>query len=90
VVLVGNNLSYLAAILTAGAFDALEPAQIQSAVSQVNADQPHYKQIRAFYLHREPFTIENGLLTANGKLRRDAIARRLELPIREMYARKTA
>ena len=90
VVLVGNNLSYLAAILTAGAFDALEPAQIQSAISQVNADQPHYKQIRAFYLHREPFTIENGLLTANGKLRRDAIARRLELPIREMYARKTA
>jgi long-chain acyl-CoA synthetase len=90
IVLVGNNLSYLAAVLTADAFDAIETADIQSAIAVVNADQPHYKQIRAFYLHREPFTIENGLLTANGKLRRDAIARRLEQPIREMYARKNA
>jgi len=90
VVLVGNNLSFLAAVVTADAFDGIESAQIQSAITQVNAEQPHYKQIRAFYLHREPFTIENGLLTANGKLRREAIARRLEQPIREMYARKSS
>jgi long-chain acyl-CoA synthetase len=90
IVLVGNNLSYLAAVVTADPFDGIESPQIQSAIAQVNADQPHYKQIRAFYLHREPFTIENGLLTANGKLRRDAVARRLEQPIREMYARKSS
>jgi long-chain acyl-CoA synthetase len=90
IVLVGNNLSYLAAIVTGDASGGIESAQIQPAIAQVNADQPHYKQIRAFYLHRDPFTIENGLLTANGKLRRDAIARHLEQAIREMYARKTA
>ena len=36
---------------------------------------PHYRQIRAFHIEPQPLTIESGLLTANGKLRRDAIAR---------------
>jgi long-chain acyl-CoA synthetase len=90
IVLVGNNLSFLAAIVTADAAGVVESAHIQSAIERVNADQPHYKQIRSFYLHRDPFTIENGLLTANGKLRRDAIARHLAEPVREMYTRKKA
>ena len=34
---------------------------------------------------RKPFTIENGLLTANGKLKRDAIARQMRDEIEEMY-----
>ena len=29
-------------------------------------------------MHAEPFSIENGLLTANGKLKRDLIAARLQ------------
>ena len=36
---------------------------------------------------RELFTIENGLLTANGKLRRDAIAARCANEIEQMYAK---
>jgi hypothetical protein len=33
----------------------------------------------------EPFSIENGLLTANGKLRRDLIAQTLREEIEDMY-----
>ena len=37
----------------------------------------------------EPFSIESGLLTANGKLKRDAIAERYAAEIEAMYAKKT-
>jgi len=50
---------------------------------------PHYRQIRAFCISAEPFSIENGLLTANGKLKRDAISERLREPIEELFRKKT-
>jgi len=37
---------------------------------------------------REVFTADNGLLTANGKLRRDAITARFAVEIAAMYGRK--
>jgi len=49
-------------------------------------DLPHYKRIRAFHFVSEGFTAENGLLTANGKFKRDAIAARFRSAIDEMYA----
>ena len=57
---------------------------------EVNSQLPHYKQVRAFYVSRETFSIENGLLTANGKLKRDAIAARFRDEIEEMYRVKQA
>jgi long-chain acyl-CoA synthetase len=86
VVLVGNGRGYLSAIVTGG----VSRAQVQAAVDAVNPQLPHYKQVRAFHLHAEPFSIENGLLTANGKLKRDLIASRLEQKIEEMYGVKQA
>jgi long-chain acyl-CoA synthetase len=65
-----------------------QPAQ--AAIDAVNPHLPHYKQIRAFYLRPEPFTIESGLLTANGKLRRDLIASTLSNEIEDMYRVKAA
>jgi long-subunit acyl-CoA synthetase (AMP-forming) len=38
----------------------------------------------------EPLTIESGLLTANGKLKRELIARHFNSAIEEMYAVKQA
>ena len=55
-------------------------------MDEVNSHLPHYKQIRALNVHPEPFSIDNGLLTANGKLKRDLIAARLQSEIEEMYA----
>jgi long-chain acyl-CoA synthetase len=85
VVLVGNQRSFLAALVTAALQNGLTDARIQSAVDDVNAGLPHYKQIRAFHLVPEPFTIENGLLTVNGKLKRDAIAARYSAEIERLY-----
>jgi len=51
---------------------------------------PHYKQIRAFHLERQPFTLESGLLTAMGKLKRDAIAAKMSSQIEELYRKRVA
>src|SRR6266540_2617670 len=64
VVLVGNGRSYLSAIVTGN----IVADQVQAALDAVNAGLPHYKQVRTFRIVPEAFTIENGLLTANGKL----------------------
>jgi long-chain acyl-CoA synthetase len=55
-------------------------------MGRLNATLPHYQKIRMFHAVQEPFTIENGLLTANGKLKRDAIAARYGEEIERMYA----
>ena len=81
VLLVGNGKGYLSAIITGN----VTPDQAQAAVEAVNPQFPHYKQIRAFHVRSEPFSIENGLLTANGKLRRDLIAQTLREEIEDMY-----
>jgi long-chain acyl-CoA synthetase len=86
VVLVGNGHGYLSGIVTGD----VKPEQVQTALDIVNSSLPHYKQIRAFHVHPEPFSVEDGLLTANGKLRRDPIAARLGSEIEEMYAVKQA
>jgi long-chain acyl-CoA synthetase len=85
-VLVGNGRGYLSVIVTGSA----TREQVQAAVDEVNPHLPHYKQIRALHVHTEPFSIDNGLLTANGKLKRDLIAARLQNEIDEMYVVKQA
>ena len=86
VVIVGNGRSYLSAIVTGN----VSADRAQSALDEVNTALPHYKQVRAFHICEEPFTIENGLLTANGKLKRDAIAQRFAAEIEQIYAIKQA
>ena len=81
VVLVGNARGYLAALVTG----KVSGEKTQAALDLVNPGLPHYKQVRAFHLIEEPFTIENGLLTANGKLKRDLIAERFRNEIDAMY-----
>ena len=89
-VLVGNQRSFLAALITAASSNGVGNSHIQSAIDAMNSGLPHYKQIRAFHLVSEPFTIENGLLTANGKLKRDAIAARFAAEIEQLFSKKSA
>ena len=87
VVIVGNGRGYLTAVVTGD----VSRDQVQAALDGVNAQNPHYKQIRAFCVRPEPFSIDNGMLTANGKLKRDLISKRMSSEIEDMYqAVKTA
>jgi long-chain acyl-CoA synthetase len=86
VVLVGNGRGYLSAIITGD----VSAEKVQEGIDQVNTQLPHYKQVRAFHIRSEPFTIDNGLLTANGKLKRDLIAAQLHEQIEELYKSRQA
>ena len=83
-VLVGNGRNSLSAIVTG----EVSSERVQAALDAINGQLPHYKKIRAFHIEREPFTIESGLLTVNGKLKRDAIAARFASQIEELYREK--
>lgn len=89
IVLIGNQRSFLTALVAANSSNGFNDSSIQAALEVVNGELPHYKQIRAFHLIPEPLTIESGLLTANGKLKRDAIAARYMEQIEQMYQKKS-
>jgi long-chain acyl-CoA synthetase len=82
VVVVGNGRGHLAGLITG----KVSGEKTQAVLDLVNPGLPHYKQVRAFHLVEEAFTIESGLLTANGKLKRDLIAERFRNEIDAMYA----
>ena len=81
VVLFGHGRSFLSALVTG----EVTRDQVQAAIANLNPSLPHYRQIRAFHIEPRPLTIESGLLTANGKLRRTAIAARFGDAIEAMY-----
>jgi long-chain acyl-CoA synthetase len=90
VVLVGNQRSFLAALVAAQPSNGLKAERVQAALDAANAELPHYKTIRAFHIVPEPLSIENGLLTVNGKLKRDAIAARYASEIEQLFEKKGA
>jgi len=83
-VLFGHGRSYLTALVTGD----LRRDKCEAELLRINATLPHYRQIRAFHIESQPLTIESGMLTANGKLRRDAIAAHFSGAIEAMYSRK--
>jgi long-chain acyl-CoA synthetase len=86
VVVVGNGRGYLCALITG----QVTASDAQRVIDAVNGDLPHYRQIRNLSILPSVFTTESGLLTANGKLRRDAIERRFSAEIATMYGGKPA
>ena len=81
VVIVGNGRGYVTVLVTG----SVTREEVQTALDAVNPQLPHYKQVRAFHIRPEAFSIDNGMLTANGKLKRDLIASRMKNEIDDMY-----
>jgi long-chain acyl-CoA synthetase len=81
VMLVGDNRGYLAAVISGD----VSRERVIAAIGELNAGLPHYKQVRSFHAAPDLFTIENGLLAANGKLKRAMIAEQLHDVIEGLY-----
>ena len=56
--------------------DGVSDAQIEQGIAAANARLPGYAQVRRWVRAPELFTLQNGLLTSNGRLRRAAILER--------------
>lgn len=83
-VLVGQGRPFLAVLLTGKA----STEAVQAAIETVNAELPHYQQIRAHLRLETSLGSTPGLLTANQKLRRSAIERHYSDDIDALYRRK--
>jgi long-chain acyl-CoA synthetase len=81
VMVVGHARPYLSVIVTG----TLPAGEAQKAIDQLNEELPHYRRLRRFFIAPEPFSIENGLLTANQKLKRQAVEHRYAHEIGGMY-----
>jgi len=60
-------------------------AELAEAVDRANKTLPEYARVRRWLHAEEPFSFANGELTANGRLRRERIARHYESAVESLY-----
>jgi long-chain acyl-CoA synthetase len=80
-VVMGHGRPFLTAVVSGKA----DRATVQRSIDAINEGLPHYRRIRAFHLTDEAFTPENGLLTANQKLKRPALEAHFETAVDRLY-----
>ncbi|WP_160154668.1 AMP-binding protein [Microbulbifer sp. ALW1] len=82
-VVVGDARPYCCALLLPR--PGTDVSQIEQRLAAVNRELPDYARIRRWSLLPAPLTFADGLLTANGRPRRDGIAERYASVIAELY-----
>ena len=87
VVVVGHGRPWLGALVYG---EGLTDAALQAGLEEVNAALPHYRRVRRAHRLPTALTIDDGMLTANRKLRRRQIELHYASAIDAMYARKGA
>jgi long-subunit acyl-CoA synthetase (AMP-forming) len=85
----GEARPYAVAIVSAHR-DGADAATIDRAIAAANARLPDYAQVRRWIRATEPFALENGLLTSNGRLRRREIEQRHAALIEALYCEEIA
>jgi len=80
-VLIGHGRAFITALITG----EVSQEHLAAGVEAVNQALPHYRRIRHFHHVPQPFTAENGLLTANQKIRRAAIEQTYQSEVEAMY-----
>lgn len=79
----GEGRPWNTALIVAAA-DATE-AMVEAAIETVNQSLPDYARISKWLYAEQPFTVKNHLLTASGRLRRDAILAHYANVIDKLY-----
>ena len=67
----GEAQPYLSAVIYAK--ENVSDGMLEQAVQKANHRMPDYAQIKQWYRSAEPFSLNNQMLTDNGKLRRNEI-----------------
>ena len=80
----GDARPYLVAVLVP-ASPQTEEAALERAVRHANAALPKYARVGGWVRACEPFTASNGLATANGRIRRDALHARYAVRLSALY-----
>lgn len=80
----GEGRPFVTAVVVPAAAATLQA--VFAAVNEVNRRLPDYARVGAWLQAAEPFTAHNGKMTANGRLRRDAILRDYADQIDAVYA----
>lgn len=80
---VGEGQPYLSALLFVAA--SASAANIEQILKSVNATLPDYAHIKRYICLTQPFSLENGMLTANGRIKREAILHHYQGAIAALY-----
>jgi len=83
----GEARPWIAAVVTPknGAADVA----VTSAIDRVNESLPDYARVRRWIHSREPFSVNSGELTGNGRLRRHALRDRYQPQLESLYQKET-
>ncbi len=90
VIALGHGRSFVSALLTPPEHGTLSEEQVERALAALDPTLAPYRRVRRFAVLPERFSVHNGLLTSNLKLRRREIATRYAALIDELYAREAA
>jgi len=94
VVLIGDRLPYVTALLTVNAGQLGSPgepsveAEVKKAVARVNRKLAPFEQIRRFRILERDFSIESGELTPTMKVRRNRVLENHRDLVSELYLGK--
>jgi len=86
VLLIGDRLPYVTAIITVAGDPAAARPVVESTVKSVNRQLPSFEQIRKYKILDRDFSIEHGELTPTMKLRRSRALENHRALVTELYA----